>query len=157
MAPPRILADEMVGRLARYLRMVGCDTEYAHSCSDDEIVRRARAEHRIVVTRDRDLARRVPGSVLLGSGELAAQVRAMWGALPTIPREIRFDRCTLCNGALAPCQSAARSSPQSGIPWDRIDAGLTLFRCDSCGHLYWEGTHTESVRSRLRRWLGGAE
>ncbi|HTW40425.1 MAG TPA: DUF5615 family PIN-like protein [Thermoplasmata archaeon] len=156
MAPPRLLADEMVGRLARYLRMVGCDTEYARGWSDDTIVERARAERRIVVTRDRELARRLPGSVLLRTTEIARQVREAWAALPSLPRDVRFDRCTVCNGPLRAGFAADPSTPQSGIPWDRIRAGLVVYRCASCGHLYWEGTHTASVRRRLREWTGGA-
>jgi uncharacterized protein len=155
--PPRLLADEMVGTLARYLRMAGCDTAYARGNSDDEIVVRAAAEQRVVVTRDRALAGRLPGSVLLVSTAIGEQVRATWAALPSIPREVRFDRCTRCNGRLEPVPARDRTLEQPGIPWERVDRGLSLYRCEACAHVYWEGTHTESVRKRLRGWVGGAE
>jgi uncharacterized protein len=155
--PPRLLADEMVGSLARFLRMVGCDTEYAHGCSDDEIVGRARDEHRTIVTRDRGLAARVAGSVLLSSGRLEDQVRETWKCVPALPLELSFTRCTLCNGELRAVGPEPGTIGQPGIPWDRVAAGLALYRCLACAHVYWDGTHTANVRLRLRRWVGGAE
>jgi uncharacterized protein with PIN domain len=151
-ARPRWLADEMVGRLARYLRFLGFDTEYARGVSDDEIVERARREDRIVLTRDRKLASRVPGSVLLASPYLVDQIRTVRDASPAEPFEVRFDRCTLCNGRLARWKGAAADAP-SNLPRNRFDEGLEIFVCERCGHYYWEGSHTRSVRQRLRSWL----
>ncbi|MGI0129790.1 MAG: Mut7-C RNAse domain-containing protein, partial [Thermoplasmata archaeon] len=94
MTPPRVLADEMVGSLARYLRFLGCDTTYARGWTDEEIVRRARAEERVVFTRDQQLSRRAAGSLLLLSGRLDEQVRAVWAAFPDLSKEVRFERCT---------------------------------------------------------------
>ena len=53
-----LLADAMLGRLARWLRLIGYDTVYAQGWSDHRVAARARAEARIVLTRDRELARR---------------------------------------------------------------------------------------------------
>ena len=157
MATPRLLADEMVGSLARYLRMLGCDTTYARGWEDDEIVRRASDEGRVVVTRDRELARRVPRSLLLTSPRLSEQVRAAWAAFPELPADVRFERCTLCNGLLDPDQRTGPGTPEDGIPWDRVAEGLCLYRCRDCQHVYWEGTHTAEVRRRVRAWAAGAE
>ena len=155
MPPPRLLADEMVGRLARYLRFLGCDTEYARGWSDDEIVRRASAEGRVVVTRDLQLSRRAKNSLLLTSSRLEDQLRATWAAFPDIPPEPRFERCTECNGALSRFEPAAPSAAD-GIPWERVAGGLRLYRCGACGHVYWEGSHTDDVRRRLRAWAAGS-
>ena len=152
MAPPRLLADEMVGSLARYLRMMGCDTEYAQGWSDDEIVRRARAEDRVVVTRDRQLSQRAVKAVLLTSPRLEDQVRAAWSAFPELSTEVRFERCTLCNGILRLFPVHGPGVAGDGIPWDRVVAGLPLYRCSTCEHVYWDGTHTAEVRRRLQRW-----
>lgn len=152
MAPPRLLADEMVGSLARYLRMMGCDTTYARGWSDAEIVRTARLEDRVVVTRDRQLARRAEKSLLLTSPRLEDQVRSAWAAFPEVGAEVRFERCTLCNGLLGRSSVPASGADADGIPWDRVSAGLPLYRCRECGHAYWEGSHTAEVRRRLRAW-----
>lgn len=146
MPEPRLLADEMVGRLARYLRMLGYDTVYARGWTDDEIVAGAIAEDRVVITRDRELARRTPRSILLRSGLLGDQLRAVRVALPEMPDDIAFERCTECNGRLELVTDLASEPVKPPGPPDR-----PRFRCRSCGHVYWEGSHTADVR---RRWRG---
>ena len=142
----------MVGSLARYLRLMGCDTLYARGWSDEEVLRRAREEGRVLLTRDRDLSRRAVKAVLLTSTRLEDQVRAAWAAFPDLPTEVRFERCTLCNGVLARFEASGNTPREGGIPWDRVAAGLLLYRCGECGHVYWEGSHTADVRRRLRAW-----
>ncbi|MGB6500542.1 MAG: DUF5615 family PIN-like protein [Thermoplasmata archaeon] len=155
MSSPRWIADEMLGRLARYLRFVGCDTLYLRGVSDDAILSRARLEDRIVLTRDRDLARRAPRSLLLASPYIREQWIAVRRAWPDVPSEVRFDRCSLCNGALAPYRSGTEPEREQDLPQGRVDAGLAVWKCADCGHLYWEGSHTEYLRQRIAQW--GAE
>lgn len=152
MAAPRFLADEMVGRLARYLRFVGCDTVYARGLADEEIVERAHRERRVVVTRDRALADRAELAVLLTSPHLPDQWKAVRAAYPEVPQEVGFLRCTECNGELRVHLPATGEPRPPGVPWERVDQGLELFQCTECGHLYWEGSHTARIRSQLARW-----
>jgi uncharacterized protein len=152
MPPPRWLADEMVGRLARYLRIAGCDTVYARGLGDAQILAIAQDEDRILVTRDRALAARAPGSVLVTSPRLADQWKTVRAAHPEVPCGVSFVRCTECNGRLDPYQPPSGIAPSPGIPWDRVARGLALFRCAECGHVYWEGSHTASLRAQMARW-----
>ena len=142
----------MVGRLARYLRIVGCDTAYARGISDEEILSLARREERILVTRDRALSERAPGAVLLTSPRIEEQWRTVRAAHPEVPCEVSFERCTACNGRLVAYAPAPGDTASGNVPWDRVREGLQLFRCADCAHIYWEGTHTASIRSRLHRW-----
>src|ERR1051325_9467164 len=64
-ASPRFIADVMVGKLARWLRLLGFDVLYSNRCDDDEIVRRAAAENRTLLTRDRGIRSRVPPESLI--------------------------------------------------------------------------------------------
>ena len=157
MVVPRFIADEMVGRLARYLRIVGCDTTYARGRSDEEILELARAEGRVILTRDRALAARTPRSLLLRSPLLVDQWRAVLDAFPEIPQALHFDRCTECNGELGRVGVPTGTALPDGVPWDRVREGLPLYRCASCGHYYWEGSHTADVRARIASWAQGAE
>jgi len=149
---PRWLADEMVGRLARYLRFVGCDTVYLRGVSDDEVLHRARADGRVILTRDRNLAARAEQALLLTSSDLAEQWRAVRAAFPQLPNEVRFERCTECNGRLEALRDVPPEPRSEGVPWDRVLRGLALFRCTDCGHYYWEGSHTANIRARLNAW-----
>ena len=156
-AVPRWIADEMVGRLARYLRIVGCDTAYARGLSDEEILRLARDERRVILTRDRQLAGRAEQALLLRSPHIADQWRAVRSAFPEVPEKVRFARCTECNGLLEKASPPESRVGKNGIPWDRVDAGLPLYCCRTCGHFYWEGSHTADVEARLARWGRGAD
>jgi len=155
--PPRFLADEMVGRLARYLRFVGCDTVYARGWTDDAIVEVSRRENRVLLTRDRALARRTSRVLLLTGVHLVDQWRAVREAFPEVPQEVGFERCTECNGRLALHRAPEGGHRPSGVPWERVAQGLPLYRCEECGHLYWEGSHATRLRAQLRKWAEEAE
>ncbi|HTW55578.1 MAG TPA: Mut7-C RNAse domain-containing protein [Thermoplasmata archaeon] len=148
MDDPRWLADEMLGRLARYLRFVGCDTEYARGEADDRIRARALREGRILVTRDRRLGAATPGAVVLRAVTIERQWRELRVACPDLPTSVRFDRCSLCNGRLRPAASEPGAPPRPG-PDGTI---VPTFACDRCGHRYWEGSHTAGIRRRIAAW-----
>ncbi|HEV2316229.1 MAG TPA: Mut7-C RNAse domain-containing protein [Thermoplasmata archaeon] len=148
-APPRWLVDEMLGRLARYLRFMGHDTAWVRGAEDTEIRARAEREGRTLLTRDRSLAARTPGAVLLGSVQLHDQLLELIRRFPSLPTEVMFDRCSLCNGLVDPVSSPGEGRPAPARP----DAGgptRSVFRCRDCGHEYWEGSHTEGIRRRLK-------
>ncbi|HTP53783.1 MAG TPA: Mut7-C RNAse domain-containing protein [Thermoplasmata archaeon] len=152
MAPPRWLADEMLGRLARYLRFVGADTLYLRGLGDDDLLARAVAEDRVLLTRDRALAHRAPRSLWIDSSEVGAQWRAVRAAWPELPDRVRFERCSLCNGSLAPYRLGTSPEREEGVPRDRAANGMALWSCTGCGHLYWEGSHTRRIQEQLERW-----
>jgi uncharacterized protein len=156
-ARPRWLADEMVGRLARYLRFFGHDVEGAHGAPDADIARRARETGRTLLTRDRALAARTPGALLLHAHSIGGQLREVRAARPEASFEPRFDRCPECNVALQ------RASPPFQLAVRPRSAGRPLrppaeaFRCPACDQLYWEGSHTARIRTLVRAWLAGTD
>ncbi|MCI4336327.1 MAG: Mut7-C RNAse domain-containing protein [Thermoplasmata archaeon] len=149
MDEPRWLADEMLGRLARYLRFLGHDTAYARGELDAAIAERARVEQRVLLTRDRALAARAPGALLLISPALDEQLRTVRRAYPQYRYALTFERCTLCNGRLAPAPAGDARGTLPGAPAARNGRALTVFLCDQCGHAYWEGSHTANIRTRV--------
>jgi uncharacterized protein len=152
---PRWIVDEMLGRLARYLRFVGCDTVYLRRVRDDAILTRARLEDRVVLTRDRALARCAPRSLWIPSPHIREQWLAVRSAWPETPSALRFDRCTLCNGLLAPYRPGTAPDREGDLPRPRLASGLSVWSCGACGHLYWDGSHTAQLRARLARWANG--
>ncbi|MCI4324194.1 MAG: Mut7-C RNAse domain-containing protein [Thermoplasmata archaeon] len=153
MTAPRWLVDEMLGRLARSLRVLGHDTAYVSGLADADIAERARAESRTLVTRDRALALHVPGSLLLTSGAWDEQLLQLRRARPNVSWKPRFDRCTICNGELLPAPSPAGRPIPGGptLPPGVLDGREPLFRCPDCGHLYWVGSHTRQMRESFSR------
>jgi uncharacterized protein with PIN domain len=149
--PSRWWADEMLGRLARYLRMVGLDTAYRSGLSDEEVERRARTEGRLLLTRDRALARHSTGSILLTQVSIRDQWRELAARFPALPIEPRFERCTLCNGRLAPATDA-RPAVTRDPPPPTLPEARRVYCCLECGHPYWDGSHMTSLRRRLAAW-----
>ncbi len=138
----RFLADEMLGRLARYLRFLGYDTEYVREADDDAIRTRAEEEHRILLTRDRALAKRTPNAILLTSPMIREQLIEVREHVPGIVLAPRFDRCTVCNGELAQVPAVTAPGPE-------VRGSGPVYECRRCGHRYWEGSHTREIRRFL--------
>lgn len=143
----RFLCDEMLVRLARLLRAAGYDTSLASGGqSDDSLLEAARAEDRVVLTRDKRLAQRAtPDAVLIAgaspaeeAASLAAALRIDWSLAP-------FTRCVADNAPLRPAtpQEVARMPAQAqALPGP--------FRaCPACGRLYWPGSHVRRMGERL--------
>ena len=152
MALPRWVADEMLGRLARYLRFVGCDTVYGRDLSDNELIALAQREGRVLLTRDRPLSLRTGLAFLIETPILEEQWRAVRAAWPEVPTTPSFSRCTLCNGVLVTRARAPGEVGDPRLPPAVRSGEAPLYACENCGHLYWDGSHTAKVRERLSAW-----
>jgi uncharacterized protein with PIN domain len=150
---PHWICDEMLGKLARYLRFLGYDVEYAQGLRDTEIRERARRDGRRLVTRDVLLARRTPGAILLHRLEVEGQLRELSRAFPGLSREVRFVHCSVCNGRLVEADRSLPVPPR-GVPEDRWASGEPVYSCERCGQAYWEGGHTREIRETISRALG---
>lgn len=144
----------MLGRLARWLRLVGFDTRYDPHLDDRAIARIAAHEGRIVLTRDRGLlARRtVRGGVLVASDDLGAQLQQVVTELGlAIVRERIFSRCTACNGEVEPVD---RDAVRGRVPPYVLRAHERFLSCRTCGRIFWPGTHQALALAELDRLLG---
>lgn len=149
-----LIADAMLGRLARWLRALGRDVRFDASADDDALVRIARDERRLLLTRDRRLAQRAGlDACLVRATKPAAQLRELDDRLGLFApgwRDRLFTRCMVCNAELRP---AAYRDVEDGLPAEvRSDPRVRsagFRRCPGCRRVYWEGSHTR----RMRRWL----
>ncbi len=153
---PRFLADAMLGGLARWLRVLGYDTVAAAHPSDADLVRQARQEGRILLTRDRALlAEKRPSQVLLiESTNPLVQLRQVVSHYG-LPWQARlFSRCLRCNALLQPVPS---HEVQSQVPAYVCQHQRRFMRCPACGRIYWEGSHVQHMRDQLHGALGPFE
>ncbi|MHC4128147.1 MAG: Mut7-C RNAse domain-containing protein [Planctomycetota bacterium] len=149
--PPRFMADAMLGRLARWLRILGIDTAYEAHIDDGDLVRRAVGQRRIILTRDRRLPDewRVSGIHVLEAEAPMAQLREI-EAVFAIRRDARpFTRCSRCN---TPLDAAARDDVRGEVPARVLLGHERFLRCPGCHRIYWSGSHVV----RIRRALDGA-
>jgi uncharacterized protein with PIN domain len=151
--PTRLFADAMLGRLARWLRILGHDTAFDADIADGDLVRRCIEEGRVLLTRDRRLMDewRVPRALLLRAEDPNEQLRETVTRLDLSHEGPLFSRCTVCN---APVERVDREHVRDQVP-ERVWHACEVFvRCPSCGRIYWEGTHTRRIRERLDGLLG---
>jgi len=147
--PKSFLADVMLGRLAKWLRILGYDTLYFRDMDDRELIRRAVRDNRILLTRDRELARRDSfRALLIADEDLESQLAQILEKYDLEPRIGTGIRCPLCNQAL---QDIPRKAVQDIVPRYVWDTHRDFSRCPGCGRVFWKGTHWDRIRERLRR------
>jgi len=143
---PKFAADEMLGSLARWLRIMGYDTSYERDRADQEVLKAAVQEGRVLLTRDVELAdRAAPGSLLIKSLDLDDQLRQVVGVYG-LPVHEEMTRCTVCNGEL---RAIAKEEARGKVPDGSLDSHDEFFTCTRCGKMYWKGAHWRNIRKRL--------
>jgi len=142
----KFLCDHMLGTLAKWLRFLGNDVVYPSPIDDNELIAMASREDRTLLTRDRELSGRMAGSVFIASDDLEAQVLQVVQRFD-LPADLAMTRCSLCNGAL---RQVPKADVQGKVPEGVYERQPEFWRCDTCGHLYWRGSHWSSMDARLR-------
>jgi uncharacterized protein with PIN domain len=159
--PPRFLADAMLGRLARWLRILGYDAEYFPG-EDEDLLRRARSEGRILLSRDTRLLQRGPAGIrpvpgretdslpphlFIESDHVMAQLRQVVAALGLNPASPPVRRCTCCNVVLEPRDKAQVAGLVPEFVWSHHQA---FWACPRCQRIYWAGTHRRRMDEAIR-------
>jgi uncharacterized protein with PIN domain len=152
-ATSRFIVDRMLGTLCRYLRLMGYDAASANVYAegnrreDTLLLLLAREEHRLLLTRDRELARRGGEHAVLITGEdVMAQLRQLARAGVITP-VLRLNRCSICNEYLRPA-SADEVNSASYAPKKKEQ--LDFYWCRRCRKLYWMGSHGKNLEKRLK-------
>ncbi|MBN2338954.1 MAG: Mut7-C RNAse domain-containing protein [Acidobacteria bacterium] len=151
---PRFVADVMLGRLAKWLRIAGFDVLYSNRFSDDELVRISRLQDRVLLSRDTRLLvrREVKNFIFLESQDPLTQFRHViestgLSALPAL-----LTRCLSCNRILVPTE---REKVRDAIPPFVYSTHARYKSCPGCGKIFWAGTHRDAAVRTLRDLLGG--
>ncbi len=133
--------DEMLMRLGRWLRMLGQDVANPENAGDRELMKRALAENRTLLTRDRKLAescrKALASCILIKSSRLEEQLKEI--SQMGIALEIKPLRCTICNSPLRKIESPVREE----------------WQCEGCGKRYWVGAHWKKMEKTLNRVRSG--
>ncbi len=148
---PRFLVDDMLGRLARWLRALGYDATYARGWPDADLVRCAEKERRTVLTRDtlllqrRAISRGAVPALLIIHDQLVDQLRQVRTHLGLTAG--RPPRCMVCGGVLRPL---SEEEAKAHVPPYVAETQPAFRRCGGCGRIVWPGTHWENMRAVLR-------
>jgi uncharacterized protein with PIN domain len=145
---PRFILDVHLGKLARFLRMLGFDTLYKNDYIDRDIVHIARTQNRIILTRDVEILKKkeVNRGFWIRSQNPGKQLIEVLDRLDLYSRMKPFHRCMACNGKIEKVKKEEVS--------DRLDAETKkhfeeFFRCISCKKIYWKGSHYERMKKMV--------
>lgn len=144
----RFLADAHLGTLAKRLRMLGFDTLWYNDLGDAALAELAEREHRILLTRDRQLLMRrsVTHGCYLRATTTSAQLAYLIERLQLCTAIAPFSRCIVCNGGLA---AVTPESVQAEVPPRVWSTQRDYWRCRECTRVYWKGSHWTAMSRQI--------
>jgi uncharacterized protein len=143
----KFLADGMLGKLARWLRMLGQDVIYSTELSDNELLDLAKVECRVLLTKDFELYKRainrgLDSFYVEGKTEVErlAEVAKRYGVELVV--DMDKSHCPICNTKLQAApkeQLKDELEPNTYIYYDKF------WKCPNCGQVYWQGAHWNQI------------
>jgi uncharacterized protein len=152
------IADAMLGKLARWMRMLGCDVAYDRNIEDSRLVERATAENRLILTRDIHLIQRRmdprPFFFFIRSDHLPDQLRQVVLDLNVSRTGRLLTRCIECNHLLV---RVSWKDVVNRVPPYVARTQTRFSQCHGCMRIYWPGTHSQHISDRLRSVFSGIQ
>jgi len=142
---PKFVCDVHLGKLSRLLRLLGFDTLYRNDYTDQAIVAVALEQGRCVLTRDRGILKRkaITHGYCLRSTIPAEQAREVVRRFDLKGHAKPFARCVECNGIVA---RVDKQAVLHDLPPKTRECYDEFYKCDSCGKIYWQGSHFDAIR-----------
>lgn len=141
----KFILDVHLGKLAKYLRLLGFDTLFETGYEDDEIVKIAKQQHRIILTRDKGLLKNnsVTHGYWVRNTNPKSQVKEIITRFDLISKALPFSRCLECNGEL---EKIAKENIVGLLPQKTNQFFHDFAHCTACKKVYWEGSHYKKMK-----------
>lgn len=147
----KFLADSMLGKLSRWLRMLGHDILYSTELNDSELLEVAKKESRILLTKDlalyqRAVVKSIDAYYVRGEKESdhLAKLAQQYNFTLTVDMERSY--CPICNTKL-------KTTPKEQLTSELKKNTLTYYnqfwKCPNCGQVYWQGAHWKQIINTL--------
>lgn len=147
----KFIADGMLGKLTRWLRMLGQDVTYSTQFEDAKLIAIAEQEHRILLTRDSELNQRAIAKgvdTFYVEGRTGVEKLAELAERFGLPLEIDLtcSRCPRCNAEI-------RLTPKETLE-GKVEKNTLIYydefwKCSKCGRIYWQGAHWDGIHATL--------
>jgi len=145
----KFAADRMLGRLVKWLRVIGCDVIYGQHLTGHGLIRAAWAEERLILTRDRRLKHKQPPRyILIASDRYQDQLRQVLQECGIKIGNRLFSRCLACNSAL---QTRPKETVKNLVPAYVYTTQESFSWCAACQRVYWPATHQQKMLTQLRK------
>jgi hypothetical protein len=143
----------MLGKLARWLRMLGHDVIYSIDFDDSELLELAKKEDRVLLSKDLELYKRAISRGLdfyYVEGKTEPDRIAEVAKRYSLPLVIDIDKsyCPICNTKLA---VASKEQLQSELEKNTFTYYSKFWRCSNCGQIYWQGAHWIQINNTLNQ------
>ncbi len=156
----KFIADGMLGKLARWLRLAGHDVTYIGDLrmpaneQDDALLERAKLDRRVLLTCDLPLHRRakrqgIRSALVESSGVVEQLVEVSKRCGQRIEINPENSRCPMCNG---PLELVDRRDMRGAVPPTVLEAHREFWRCKSCRKVYWKGKHWKTIVEMASRY-----
>ena len=149
----KFILDVHLGKLAKHLRLLGFDTDYKAFRDDRTLAKISSDEHRILLTRDRQLLMRkmVQWGLIIRSDDSKEQILEVLDRIDLRNDIHPFTRCLSCNGIIKSLtiDSAEFELLRTSIPPKVLNWCSEFNYCPSCKKVYWKGSHYESLMRRI--------
>jgi uncharacterized protein with PIN domain len=152
---PKFIVDCNVGKLAKWLRLMGYDARFFNGTDDSQLVATALAEGRVILSRDTHIMeRRVITSgklkaILIQSDKPQLQIRQVIDTLDLDTNFRPFTICLECNQAL---EERNKDEVKELVPPYVFKTQSQFMQCPTCKRIYWRGTHWQSMTKRLEKF-----
>ena len=154
----KFVADNNVGKLARWLRLIGYDTLLFKQKDDRQMIKIALSENRVILTKDAQFMKRR----LVTSGKLKTihikqddpklQVQEVVKTLNLNCHFKPFSLCLECNQALI---TRDKEEVKNQVPVRVFETQTQYTECPACHRIYWQGTHWQAMVKKLQGLQGG--
>jgi hypothetical protein len=147
-----------VGKLAKWLRMMGYDALFFEGSSDSQMIAMAMAENRVILTRDTQIMRRrvvTNGrlkAVLIQSDEPEQQMRQI---MDTLRLDCQFQPFSICLECNQPLVERSREQVKDQVPPYVFQTQSQYMECPACHRIYWRGTHWQAMTRKLEHLVKG--
>ena len=148
----KFITDGMLGKLTRWLRMLGQDVKYSKAFDDERLIRTAKADNRVLLTRDLKLyqlaRKRGVDTTLIESATKAEKLACLAKRFNfKLEIDITVSRCPKCNTLIRP---VSKDEIVDRIPEATSTYYEDFWECPGCGQVYWQGSHWRRIEKTLR-------
>jgi uncharacterized protein with PIN domain len=150
----KFLADRMLGKLAKGLRMLGYDTAYYRGGEAYPLIKLAREEGRAILTRNTKLLPKRPEDriIQIAAMKPSLQLKELFQRkVISLKEGAPFSRCLLCN---LPLDEIPRDEAEGKVPDYILYQQKTFSRCPQCLRIYWQGSHQDHMQRKVSELVG---